>query len=339
MTRRHADFASRAARLLATLAVLLALPSCTRSPGIAPAPGGAPRAFRVGLLVAGSVDDGGWNQLAKQGLDKIGSELGVQTSYQLAQKTDMVQAFKGYARAGYPLIIGHGAEFGSAVEQVAPAFPNTRFVVSSGDVRGPNYTSIKFDLAQAAYLAGILAASVSRTGKAGQIGGENFAAVAEAFRAFEQGGKSFRPGFRVATDYVGDWQNANKAKEQALAMIRGGADILFQNADAAGAGVFQAAREHPGVLVIGSNADQTPAAPEVVLASAVLGVPRAFVEVARDARDGRLKNDFYVEDLHGTVDVVINPRLAARIPASARRAMDAARKEILAGRLKMPRAR
>jgi basic membrane lipoprotein Med (substrate-binding protein (PBP1-ABC) superfamily) len=319
---------------LVTVAVNLALSSCReRRPQSATPPQGPIQGLRVGLLVSGSVDDGGWNQLAKQGLDRIASELGAQTSYQLAAKPDMVQGFKSYARSGYHLVIGHGGEYGSAVTEIAPQFPDTRFVISSGDVKGPNYTSIKFELAQAAYLAGILAASVSRTGKAGQIGGEKFAPVAQAFRAFEQGGKSYRPGFKVTTDYVGDWQNAGKAKEQALAMIRRGADVLFQNADAAGAGVFQAARENSDVRVIGSNADQAQLAPEVVIASAVLGVPKAFVEVARDVRDRHLKSDFYVENLRGSVDVTLNPRLASRIPAKARQAMEKARQDILAGRL------
>ena len=327
---------------LLLLAGPLLLAACAKAPGGAATRGpaaGASSEFKVGLLVSGSVDDGGWNQLGKQGLDEIAAKLGAKTSYQLAQKSDMAQAFKNYARAGYQLIIGHGSEYGSAVQQVAPQFPETRFVVASSDVKGPNYTSIKFDLWQAAYLAGILAASVSRTGKAGQIGGESFAPVAQAFRAFGEGGKSYNPSFQVTTDYVGNWQNANKAKEQALAMIDRGADILFQNADAAGGGIFQAAREKPGVLVIGSNADQTPMAPEVVIASAVLGVPRAFLEVARDVKEGHLKNGFYVEDLRGSVDVVINPKFKTRIPAKARQAMDQAREELLAGRLTVPATR
>ena len=121
-------------------------------------------------------------------------------------------------------------------------------------------------------------------------------------------------------------------------MIRQGADILFQNADAAGLGIFQAVEENAGrgVLAFGSNADQSSIRPKVIMASAVIGVPEAFVQVARDTRDGHLSHDLYVEDLKGTAKVALNPRLESRIPAAAREAMDKARAEIIAGRLKMP---
>ena len=69
-------------------------------------------------------------------------------------------------------------------------------------------------------MLGILAAHVSKSGVAGQIGGEKFAPVAQGFRAFEAGARSQRPAFRCLTDYVGDWQNANKAKEQALDILK-----------------------------------------------------------------------------------------------------------------------
>lgn len=335
--------------LLALAALLLVLlagcggekPAAEPGSGAPPAPSaGGGKSPRVGLLVAGSVDDGGWNQLAKEGLDLIAKDLGAQTSHQQAKKADMAQALKEYARGGYNLVIAHGSEFGSVVQQVAPEFPDARFVVSAGDVKGPNYTSIKFDLAQPAYLLGIMAAHVSKSGKAGQIGGENFAPVAQAFRAFEAGAKSVKPGFTTTTDYVGDWSNANKAKEMALAMLNGGADVIFQNADAAGIGVFQAVQENKskGILAFGSNGNQNSLFPDVILASAVLGIPQAFVQVARDAQQGQLKSDFYVEDMRGTARVELNPGLESRVPATAKAALEKAREAMLDGKLVMPPA-
>lgn len=329
----------RSLRPLAVMALAVIFAGCTAPPDSqgktgTPAPAGKSD-FKVGLLLAGSPDDGGWNSLASEGLERIKQETGAHTSVQLAKKADMAQGFRDYARSGYSLVFGHGTEFSAAAEQAAREFPETYFVVSSGDVRGSNLNSIKFDIAQPAYLAGILAAGVSKTGVAGQIGGENFQAVAQGFRAFEKGGKSFRSDFRTLTDYVGDWTNANKAKEQALAMIRQKADVLFQNADAAGLGVFQAVKENH-LLAIGSNADQSVIEPEIVIASTVLGVPEAFVQVANDVKNKTLRSDYYVEDLKGTARVVINPRLEARVQPAVRQRMEEAKAAILAGTLKVP---
>src|SRR5262249_52316554 len=101
---------------------------------------------------------------------------------------------------------------------------------------------------------------------------------------------------------------------------------------------FQAARESAakGVLAIGSNANQNDLAPDVILASATLGVPQAFVQVARDVKEGHMRADLYVEDLKGSAAVGVNPRRERRIPAPVRAAMEQARRDIIAGRLRMP---
>ena len=78
-------------------------------------------------------------------------------------------------------------------------------------------------------------------------------------------------------------------KEQALAQFSRGVDVIFQNADAAGLGVFQAARERRSVFVIGSNSDQNGVAPEITLGSVVIDLPLAFLTVAREVKAGTFK--------------------------------------------------
>ena len=118
----------------------------------------------------------------------------------------------------------------------------------------------------------------------------------------------------MLTSYVGSWEDASAAKEQALAQIQRGVDIIFQNADAAGLGIFQAARESKGVSVFGANANQNDVAPDVVIASVVIDLPHAFLLVARSVHDKtftahvlRLGSETQV------VELVLNPRLSARV--------------------------
>jgi basic membrane lipoprotein Med (substrate-binding protein (PBP1-ABC) superfamily) len=144
---------------------------------------------------------------------------------------------------------------------------------------------MSFAFEEPSYLAGIVAASVSRTGVLGAIGGTELPPVKSSFDAFAAGARSVRADVTVLTAYIGNWEDAGAGKEQALAMIARRADVIFQNADAAGLGVFQAARERSGVWIIGANADQNGVAPTVTLGSVVIDVPHAFILVAREVRD------------------------------------------------------
>src|SRR5207249_1519918 len=123
----------------------------------------------------------------------------------------------------------------------------------------------------------------------GVIGGTELPPVKESFVAFERGARSMNAHIRVLTAYIGNWDDVSAGKEQALAQIANHADIIFQNADAAGLGVFQAARERSGIYVIGSNSDQNRVAPNVTLASVVIDLPRAFLLIAREVKDGTFR--------------------------------------------------
>lgn len=303
--------------------------------------GNAPEAgpgepLKVALITIGPLTDSGWNSLAADGLKRIEADLGAQTAHQSAGKAQAEEALRGFARDGYKLIFAHGSEFKDAAKVVAEENSDTFFVVSSGDVEASNLASLRFDLGEASYLAGIAAAGLSKTGKAGQIGGESFPPVVQAFKLFEEGARTVNPKFTATTTYLGNWSDANQAKEQALAMIRNGADIIFQNADAAGEGVFVAAEQNAdkGVLVIGSNANQNDLKPKVIAASAVLDVAKTFLDTAKEVKDGNFKGQIYREDLYsGHVYLALNPEFEKRLSADVLNKIKQAEEDIKTGKL------
>jgi basic membrane lipoprotein Med (substrate-binding protein (PBP1-ABC) superfamily) len=137
---------------------------------------------------------------------------------------------------------------------------------------------------------------------------------------------------RVLTSYIGNWDDASAGKEQAFAQITRGADVIFQNADAAGLGVFQAAKERRGVYVFGSNSNQNAVAPDVTIGSVVIDLPHAFLTVAREVKEGRFKPR--VIELGTSADVVrleLNPALESRIPPRVRSAVDSVAAQLKAG--------
>ncbi|OFV89291.1 MAG: hypothetical protein A3J75_06960, partial [Acidobacteria bacterium RBG_16_68_9] len=215
---------------------------------------------------------------------------------------------------------------------------HTVFITTSGNTVRPNVAPLRFLLEEATYLEGMLAAHLSRTGKAGVVGGMAIPSVKSTVQAFIAGATAVRPEFVVLTSYVGNWEDVGAAKEAALALIQQGADLLFHNADAAGLGVFQAAQEKR-IMAFGCNKNQNDVAPDVVIASAVIDIPRAFVEVAEAVR-GRtfVARVERMGMTHGVVSFVLNPRLASRIPAAVRASIESARQRIIEGQLTVPTA-
>ena len=336
--RRRARFSTRLHSASAALVLALAAFACSgaeRRQDTAAA-GGSER-FRVALLTPGPISDQSWNAGAWQGLQRIRDSLGAQVSHiQTRTPAEFEENFREYGAQGYDLVFGHGFEFQDAAVRVAPQYPRTVFVTTSGNQVGPNLAGMVFGLEDASYLAGIIAGRMTRSGVLGVLGGQELPPVKSSFVAFEAGARAVNRGVRVLTGYIGNWDDASAGKEQALAQIGRGADVIFQNADAAGLGVFQAARER-NVFVFGSNSDQNAVAPGVTLGSVVIDLPHAFLTVARQVRDGTFRPGvIYLGAQSDVVRLVLNPALEERIPAAVRGEVDDARRRIAAGALEVP---
>jgi basic membrane lipoprotein Med (substrate-binding protein (PBP1-ABC) superfamily) len=280
--------------------------------------------LKVALLTPGPISDQSWNGGAYQGLLRIRDSLGAQVSHiQTKTPADFEENFREYGARGFDLVFGHGFEFQDAAKRVAPGYPRTMYVTTSSSTTGPNLAGISFSFADASYLAGIVAAGMTRSGTVGVIGGTELPPVKESFEAFERGARSARPGVKVLSAYIGNWDDVSAGKEQALAQIARGADVIFQNADAAGLGVFQAARERPGIFVIGSNSNQNDVAPTVTLGSVVIDLPHAFLLVASEVADGSFQPRVITfPSKSGVVRLVLNPALQSMIPAATRARVD-----------------
>lgn len=296
--------------------------------------------FRVALLTPGPISDQSWNGGAYQGLMRIRDSLGADVSHiQTKSPADFEENFREYGARHFNLVFGHGFEFQDAARRVAPQFPATIYVTTSGNTAGKNLAGMSFSFADASYLAGVLAGAMTRSGTLGVIGGTELPPVKESFAAFEQGARRVNPSVRLLTAYVGNWDDVSAGKEQALAQIARGADVIFQNADAAGLGVFRAAQERPGIYVIGSNSDQNGVAPQVTLGSVVIDLPRAFLELAREVKAGTFRPRVVTFDAKsGVVRFVVNPALRDRIPQAAMVRVDSVWQQIRSGTFSTPRS-
>lgn len=310
--------------------ILLLAISCTKEKT-------ATNQFRVALLSPGPVSDAGWNAAAYEGLQRIEKELAAQiTQVETKTPAEFEEAFRDFARKDYQLVFGHGFEFQDAAAAVAPDFPKTVFITTSGNTVRPNVAPMVFELEHATYLAGALAAMMSKSGKLGMVGGMEIPPVASTFDAFAAGAQSINPEIKVVRSFVGNWEDVGAAKQAALALLDQGCDFLIHNADAAAAGVFQAAAERD-VLVFGTNKNQNDVDPQHVLASCVSNIPAAFVEMAQLVRDGKFTGKVYRLGMpEGVVSFELNVKLQPQIPPEVLTRIEEIRKQIIAGTVQVP---
>lgn len=298
---------------------------------------------RVALLTSGPVSDAGWYAGAWEGLQMIRDSLGAEISHQQTRTpAEFDEAFLSYASAGYGLIFAHGFEYQDAALRAGERFPDVRFVVSGGGRVAANVVPLVFTLEEGSYLAGMVAAGMSASGIVGMVGGVAIPPVQGTFRAFEAGARAVDPDIQVLESFIGNWDDVGAAKEAAVAQLRRGADVLIHNTDAASFGVFQAVREAVAAgrtaWALGMNRDQNQVAPDVILGSAVIRIPEAFLETARAWRGGRLGGaPIYARAGDDVIDFVVNPALQDRVPAELLARVDAARAAIRAGELEVPR--
>lgn len=321
---------------------LVCLAGCGSSEPEAEAPA-ARSTFEVALLTPGSVSDGGWNQGAYEGLLRIERELGARVSHvETRTPADFEDGFRDYASRGYDLVFGHGFEYQEAAARVGAEFPDTIFVTTSGDTVRANVAPMVFELEQATWLCGLLAGRLTQTGVVGMIGGIRLPSIESTFLAFRAGVLHARPGAQVRESWIGNFDDTAAAREAALALLEEGADFLIHQANDAGRGVFQAVSERAAagaqVYAFGTNRDQAPMAPDVVLASATLDLPGAFVEVARRVREGRFEaRPLRLGMNEGVVAFVFNPALEERVPEAVRQELRDAEARIRAGEQVVPR--
>jgi len=295
--------------------------------------GSADGAFQVALLTPGPISDQAWNATAYQGLERVRDSLGAAISHiQTKTPAEFEENFRQYGAQGYDLVIGHGFEFQEAARRVAPLYRKTRYATTGGEGLDSTVIALAFAFHEPAYLAGMAAAAVSKTGIIGVIGGTELPPVKAGFAGFEAGARAVRPDIQMLTSYVGNWDDASAAKEQALAQIARKADVIWHNADAAGLGIFQAVRQSKGVYIIGANADQNGVAPEVTLGSVVIDVPHAFLLLARRVQGGEaIEPTIQFRTASDVVRWVPNPGLSV-IPAATAARIDSVRAAIVAGR-------
>jgi len=199
------------------------------------------------------------------------------------------RVMREYATGGNQLIIGDVFGVEAAARKVAKDFPKTSFLLgSSGKPQAPNLSVFDNYIQEPAYLTGMIAGGMSKTGKIGLVGGYPIPEVNRLMQAFIAGAKEINPKAEFTVTFIGSWFDPPKAKEAAFAMIDKGADVLY----AERFGVSDAAKER-GKLAIGNVIDTQQQYPDTVVASALWSMEPTIEEALKQVRAGTFKADDY----------------------------------------------
>nr|WP_314459602.1 BMP family protein [uncultured Clostridium sp.] len=271
--------------------------------------------FKVALCLSGAANDMGWCQTAYEGLKLLESQYGCEVAYtENLTPDDIEAAFADYAANGYDVVIGHGYEFGDPAVEVAGQYPDTKFIVTEGEVSADNVASYVTKCEEGGYIMGMLAAGMSKSNKIGFVGPIQGASLVKIMNGFEDGAKEVKPDIEVQTAWTGSFTDTALGKEAAQAMIDNGADAIGHCANESGTGAINAAKE-AGIYATGDSYDQNDLAPQSILSSSVYHIPKVIETAFKTVKDGSFKGGIYQLGMkEGAVNIAPYHDLESQIP-------------------------
>jgi len=282
-------------QVAALSAVAAALVGCGKKeePATAPAPVAAPASakpepLKIAFAYVGPVGDGGWTFAHDNGRKAVEKEFGdkVVTSYveKVPESADAERVIRDMAGQGNKLIFGTTFGYMEPMLKVAADTKDVKFEHATGYKTAENMRTYDSRTYEGAYLAGVIAGKMSKTGTLGVVGSIPIPEVIRNINSFTLGAQSVNPKVTTKVVWVNEWFNPPKETEAATALINGGADVLMQNTDSSA--VLQTA-EKMGKRAFGWDSDMTAYGPKAHLGSAAINWGPYYIKATRDALDGK----------------------------------------------------
>ncbi|HUR89146.1 MAG TPA: BMP family ABC transporter substrate-binding protein [Ramlibacter sp.] len=319
---------------LASLTALAAagLVACSKSepPAAAPAPAATPVAsatktepLKIAFAYVGPVGDGGWTFAHDNGRKAIEKEFGsrIQTSFveKVPEAADAERVFRDMVAQGNKLVFGTTFGYMEPMLKVAKDSAGVKFEHATGYKNADNMRAYDSRTYEGAYMAGVIAGSMTKTNTLGVVGSIPIPEVVRNINSFTMGAQSVNPKVKTRVVWVGDWFNPPKETEAATSLINGGADVLMQNTDSSA--VLQTA-EKLGKRAFGWDSDMSSYGPKAHLGSAVINWAPYYTSTVREVLDGKWKTSpakIWWGVKEGAIDFV---SVAADVPDTAKQNLD-----------------
>ena len=247
-----------------------AAPAASSAPAAAaPAPANEP--LKIAFVYVGPVGDAGWTHAHDDGRKEVEAKFGdkVKTSFVESvpeSAADAERVFRDLATQGNKVIFGTSFGFMESMLKVAKEFPDVKFEHATGFKTADNLGQYDVRTYEGAYLAGVVAGKMSKSGKLGVVGSVPIPEVIRNIDSFTLGARSVNPKATTRVVWVNKWFDPGKEREAATTLIGQGVDVLMQNTDSAA--VVQTAQEK-GVYAIGWDSDMTKFGEKAHLAASI----------------------------------------------------------------------
>jgi basic membrane protein A len=302
---------------------------------------------------SGGLEDRSFNQSSWEGLKDAKDKLGIDVSALVSTtETDLAPNLSEAVGSGCQFVLTVGYELADATIDEAGKNPDVHFSIVDEQVEGKNIKPIVFDTAQASYLAGYLAAGVSKTGKVGTFGGGNQPPVTLFMDGFADGIAKYNEvhggavqllGWDKTTQdgsFTGDFEDVNKGKSFAQGLIDQGADVILPVAGQVGEGAAAAVLESGSASLIWVDNDGYETLPAeykpILLTSVLKNTQDAVVSIVQDDMKGTFDNTPFIGTLkNGGVEIAPFHDRADLVTDALAKEIDEIRSAIIAGIVKV----
>ncbi|MCI0396257.1 MAG: BMP family ABC transporter substrate-binding protein [Chloroflexi bacterium] len=290
----------------------------------APEPAGP---FRVAVVLPSAINDLAFSQSMYDALTAIQEEMG-EENFEFAHSENMfvvddaAAAIRDYASEGYNLVIAHGSQYGSSVQEIAPDFPEVSFAWgTTADTFGlPNVFAYEAASDQGGYVNGVLAATLSQSGVLGVVGPIETGDAKLYVDGFVAGATATNPDIEVNVNYIGSFSDVALAAEAAQTHVNAGADAMTGSAQMV-VGAIGVAEEND-VLWFGTQSSQSSLAPDIVVANQVYDWTVVLNDMIGQIQGGTLGGESFILTL-ANGGLVMEYNEAYELPAEAREVADA----------------
>ena len=241
-------------------------PAATEAPAAEP--------FRVAVVMPSAKNDQAFGQSMYDALVAVQNEMGADKfEFSLSEGMfvvdDAAAAIRDYATQGFDLVIAHGSQYGSSLQEIAPDFPETSFAWGTTlDTFGqPNIFAYEASSQEGGYVNGVLAATLTKSKVIGVVGPIETGDAKLYVDGFKAGVAATDAAIQVNVNYIGSFSDVALASEAATTHISAGADVLTGSAQMVVGAIGKA--EEANALWFGTQSNQASLAPSIVVASQV----------------------------------------------------------------------
>lgn len=327
---------------LGVLVMLLAFVVSACAPSAAPAaeePAVAEK-VKIAVIMPSSITDYAFSQSFYEGLKLVQKEMGedkmeIAFSEGMFNVPDAAAAIRDYAADGYDIVIAHGSQYGTSLAQIAPDFPETAFAwgtsLDTFQAQGvTNVHAYQAESQEGGFVLGVIAALMSKTGVLGVTGPVEAGDAKLFVDGFAEGAKYARPDVKVNISYTGSFSDVSLMAAAADTHISAGADMLTGSSQSV-VGAIGVAKDQ-GAYWFGTQWDQTPIAPETVVASQVYEWTGIIKDIIDSASKGVLGGKAYTLTFKNN-GLVLKYNDAIEVPDEVKAAAEAAIQGIMNGEI------